>query len=129
MPVELNHTIVFAHDRQESAEFLAGILGLRIGEPWGPFMPIATSNGVTLDYVSLGDGDVAPQHYAFLLGEDEFDAALARIAQAGVTYWADPAMSQPGQINHNHGGRGLYFMDPAGHGMEIITAPYAAHTT
>ena len=36
-------------------------------------------------------------------------------------------LKQPGEINHHHSGRGLYFMDPAGHGMEIITRPYGSH--
>ena len=67
------------------------------------------------------------QHYAFLISEDEFDAAFGRIRQAGITYYADPRMKQPGEVNHHHGGRGLYFLDPAGHGMEIITRPYDSH--
>jgi catechol 2,3-dioxygenase-like lactoylglutathione lyase family enzyme len=80
-----------------------------------------------LDYVSVGAAPVAPQHYAFLIPEADFDAAFARIQTAGITCWADPAMKQAGQINHNHGGRGVYFLDPSGHGMEIITQPYEAH--
>ncbi|HEY0697578.1 MAG TPA: VOC family protein [Micromonospora sp.] len=127
MSVELNHTIVFARDRQESAGFLAGILGLSIGTAWGPFLPVATGNGVTLDYVSVGEQPVAPQHYAFLVPEEDFDAVFDRLRATGTSYWADPAMTQPGQINHNHGGRGVYFLDPAGHGMEVITRPYDSH--
>lgn len=124
MSVELNHTIVFARDRQESAEFLAGILGLTVGPAWGPFLPVATSNGVTLDFATTGE-KVAPQHYAFLVAEDAFDAVLDRIIAKGLTYWADPMMTLTGQINHHHGGRGVYFLDPSGHGMEVITQPYA----
>jgi extradiol dioxygenase family protein len=127
MPVELNHTIVHARDNRESAEFLARILGLEAGDEWGPFIPVATSNGVTLDFASIPVESITMQHYAFLIGEDEFDAAFERIQQAGITYYADPHMKQPGEINHHHGGRGLYFLDPAGHGMEIITRPYASH--
>jgi extradiol dioxygenase family protein len=129
MPVELNHTIVHARDNRESAEFLAGILGLEAGDEWGPFIPVSTSNGVTLDFASIPAESITMQHYAFLIAEDEFDAAFDRIRQAGITYYADPRMKQPGEINHNHGGRGLYFLDPAGHGMEIITRPYASHGT
>ena len=127
MPVELNHTIVHARDNRESAEFLAGILGLEVGNEWGPSIPVATSNGVTLDFASIPVESITMQHYAFLISEDEFDAAFGRIQQAGITYYADPHMKQPGEVNHHHGGRGLYFRDPAGHGMEIITRPYDSH--
>lgn len=125
MPVELNHTIVFAKDRTASAEFLAHILGLEVGPPFGPFLPINTGNGVTLDYAST-ERDVAPQHYAFLVTEEEFDGIFARIEAAGITYYPGPSFADPGQINHNDGGRGMYFMDPDGHGMEVITRPYGS---
>jgi extradiol dioxygenase family protein len=127
MSVELNHTIVHARDNRESAEFLARILDLEVGNEWGPFIPVATSNGVTLDFASSPAESITMQHYAFLISEEEFDAAFERIRQAGIAYYADPRMRQPGEVNHHHGGRGLYFLDPAGHGMEIITRPYASH--
>ncbi|MGK4581480.1 VOC family protein [Kitasatospora sp. HPMI-4] len=124
MSVELNHTIVHSRDNRSSAEFLAGILGLEVGAEWGPFIPVATGNGVTLDFATIPAESITPQHYAFLISEQEFDAAFERIRQAGITYYADPHRKQPGEINRNDGGRGLYFMDPAGHGMEILTVPY-----
>lgn len=126
MSVELNHTIVHARNNRESAEFLAGILGLEAGAEWGPFVPVATANGVTLDFASSPAESITTQHYAFLISEEEFDAAFERIRQAGITYYADPHMKQPGEINHHYGGRGLYFLDPAYHGMEIITRPYGS---
>ncbi|WP_354641259.1 VOC family protein [Kitasatospora camelliae] len=124
MSVELNHTIVHARDNRESAEFLGRILGLEVGEAWGPFVPVLTANGVGLDFATVPAGTIAPQHYAFLVSDEEFDAAFARILEAGITYWADPRMRHPGEINHNHGGRGVYFLDPSGHYLEIITRPY-----
>ncbi|WP_225823656.1 VOC family protein [Streptomyces naphthomycinicus] len=124
MSVELNHTIVHARDKRESAEFLAGVLGLEAGPDWGPFVPVGTSNGVTLDFATVPAESIVMQHYAFLITEEEFDAAFARIRAAGITYYADPHGKQPGEINHYYGGRGLYFMDPAGHAMEIMTRPY-----
>ncbi len=126
MSVELNHTIVAARDRRESAEFLAHILGLEVGAQWGPFLPVAVSNGVTLDFADGGTGEITSQHYAFLISEPEFDAAFARIRAAEITYWADPRGQLKNEINHHWGGRGLYFRDPAGHGMEIITRPYGS---
>jgi catechol 2,3-dioxygenase-like lactoylglutathione lyase family enzyme len=126
MSVELNHTIIHGRNNRESAEFLAGILGLEVGIEWGPFIPVVTSNDVTLDFATTPAESITRQHYAFLISEEEFDAAFARIQQAGITYYADPHGEQPGEINHNDGGRGLYFLDPAGHGMEIITRPYGS---
>ncbi|MEV0265602.1 VOC family protein [Streptomyces sp. NPDC050617] len=126
MSVELNHTIVHARDSRESAEFLAHILGLEVGAEWGPFIPVATSNAVTLDFAEVPAESLVMQHYAFLVSDDEFDAAFARIRQGGIAYYADPRLKQAGEINHHHGGRGLYFLDPSGHGMEIITRPYGS---
>ncbi|MEU6578150.1 VOC family protein [Streptomyces sp. NPDC046805] len=119
MSVELNHTIVGARDKHASARFLAGILGREVGEPFGPFTPVVLDNAVTLDYLTLTE--VRPQHYAFLVGDEEFDAAFARIQASGLTYWADPGHRAPGELNHRWGGRGLYFSDPDGHNMEILT--------
>lgn len=119
MSVELNHTIVGAHDKQASARFLAGILGVRVGDEFGPFVPVVLDNSVTLDY--MNQDEVRPQHYAFLVSEEEFDAAFDRIQQAGLTYWADPLHRTPGEINHRSGGRGVYFNDPDGHNMELLT--------
>ncbi|MEV7149045.1 VOC family protein [Streptomyces sp. NPDC093084] len=127
MSVELNHTIVHARDNRESARFLAHVLGLEVGTEWGPFVPVATGNGLTLDFAAVPAESIVMQHYAFLVSDEEFDAAFDRIRRAGITYYADPRLKQPGEINHHHGGRGLYFMDPAGHGMEIITRPYDSH--
>ncbi|MEV0493551.1 VOC family protein [Streptomyces atratus] len=124
MSVELNHTIIHARDNRESAEFLANILGLEIGAEWGPFIAVSTANGVTLDFATIPTESIAVQHYAFLVSEAEFDAAFARIKGLGITYWADPHRRRPGEINHNDGGRGVYFLDPVGHAMEIITRPY-----
>lgn len=128
MSVELNHTIVHARDNRESADFLAHILGLRVGEPWGPFVPLQLGNGVTLDFATVPAESIAMQHYAFLVPESAFDGILRRIQDAGLTHWADPHGKRPGEINHNDGGRGVYFMDPAGHGMEVITRPYGSGT-
>ncbi|MFC5144762.1 VOC family protein [Streptomyces aureoversilis] len=129
MTVELNHTIVHARDNRESAEFFAGLLGLEITAEWGPFIAVDLSNGVTLDFATIPADRIAPQHYAFLISEEEFDAAYAQISQRGIEHYADPRRQQPGTINHNDGGLGVYFMDPAGHAMELITVPYGGWTS
>ncbi|MFF1926082.1 VOC family protein [Streptomyces sp. NPDC058221] len=129
MSVELNHTIVHSRDNRESAEFLAGILGLEVGAEWGPFIAVATANGVALDFATVPAASITPQHYAFLISEAEFDTAFARIQELGATYYADPQRRHPGEINHNDGGRGVYFIDPSGHAMEIITRPYGGYAS
>lgn len=126
MPVELNHTIVAAQDKRVAAEFLAEILGLEVGAPFGPFLPVETSNSVTLDFMDRAPDEITSQHYAFLVSEEEFDAILGRIQQGGITYYADPGHREAGRINRNDGGRGAYFEDPNGHNLEIITRPYGS---
>jgi len=123
MSIELNHTIVHASDRDATAAFLTEVLGLPEAQEYGPFRVVEVANGVSLD-VMHDPGSFQPQHYAFLVGEDEFDAILGRIKDRGLTYWADPFHRQEGQINHNDGGRGVYWEDPDGHNLEIITVPY-----
>ena len=125
MAVQLNHTIVWCKDRQTSATFLSEVLGVGAPVPFGPFLVVELSNGVSLDYYSI-EGDIARQHYAFLVSESEFDEIFARIRARELEYWADPARSQPGQINRHDGGRGTYFQDPDGHLLEIITRPYGS---
>ncbi|MEU8763708.1 VOC family protein [Streptomyces sp. NPDC048659] len=124
MSVELNHMIVHARDNRESAEFFVALLQLGIAEEWGPFIAVALGNGVTLDFATIPADSITPQHYAFLISEEEFDAAYALIGRRGIEHYADPHRKQPGAINHNDGGRGVYFIDPAGHMMEFLTVPY-----
>ena len=122
MSVELNHTIVPSSDNRASAEFLGGILGLPAPRPWSVFMVLNVANGVTLDFEEVDA--VAPNHYAFLVSDPEFDGILERIRSSGAGYYADYTRQQAGEINHLYGGRGVYFDDPDGHLMEAITKPY-----
>jgi catechol 2,3-dioxygenase-like lactoylglutathione lyase family enzyme len=117
MTIELNHTIIPAKDKWRSAKFLADILGLEAGPEWSHFVPVRTSNGVTLDFAEATE--FRRQHYAFLVGEQEFDAALSRIKSAGLAFYADFNRDGRGQINHLYGGRGCYFEDPDGHLMDL----------
>ncbi len=125
MAVQLNHTIVSAHDKQASADFLAEILGLSTPAPFGPFMMVQTDNEVTLDFIDSA-GEIVPQHYAFQVSDGEFDEIFGRIRERGHSYWADPYHREPGEINTRDGGRGLYFDDPDGHNLEILTRPYGS---
>lgn len=124
MTVTLNHTIVHATDKRASATFLADLLGLEPPTTYGPFAVVQVG-GTSLDFAD----DHAPdgfqrQHYAFLVSEDDFDAIWQRIRSRGLAFWADPFHRSEGRINHNDGGRGLYWEDPDGHNLEILTVPY-----
>ena len=123
MAAQLNHTIVWCRDQEVSSQFLAEMLGRPDPVRFGPFHVVELDNGVSLDFRG-GYDSPSRQHYAFLIGEDDFDAVLSRIHARGLEHWADPARTRPGQINHNDGGRGVYFPDPDGHFLEVITRPY-----
>ncbi len=128
MSVNLNHTIVWCRDKKESARYLTETMGLPEAQAWGPFMIIEMENGVSLDYHDVADTDaqIASQHYAFLVSDDEFGEIFGRIQQAGQDYWADPGLSHQGEVNQRDGGRGVYFKDPDGHLLEILTRPYGS---
>ena len=125
MTVQLNHTIVAVRDKQESATFLSEILGVGKPVPFGPFLVVEVDNEVSLDFAD-DHGPVHPQHYAFLVDEDRFDEIFGRIRERGLAYWADPFRRLPGETNTNDGGRGVYWEDPSGHFLEIITRPYGS---
>ncbi len=125
MAIDFNHTILSARDSKASAEFLAVILGLPAPRRWGPFEIVTTDNGANLDYLDV-DGEIAPQHYAFLVSESEFDDIFSRIRERQLPYWADPGRTKPGEINRHDGGRGLYFEEINGHLLEVITRPYGS---
>jgi len=123
MSVKLDHTIVHARDKSASASFYAEVFGLARPVAFGPFLDVQTANEVTLAFLET-DAEIQVQHYAFLVSEQEFDQIFGRVKARGLAWWADPARSRKGAINRNDGGRGVYFEDPAGNLLEIITRPY-----
>jgi catechol 2,3-dioxygenase-like lactoylglutathione lyase family enzyme len=126
MAIKLNHTIVHSNDPRASADFLTSLFGLPAAKRFGPFHVVEVGNEVSLDFLS-GDGmEIQMQHYAFLVSEPEFDGIFGRIKERRLKYWADPGQKQEGEINHHFGGRGVYFQDPSGHLLEIITRPYGS---
>ena len=123
MPVQLNHTIVWCHDKRRSSALLARILGGPPATAFYNFMVLKLANNVSLDFADIA-GPIAPQHYAFLIDESEFVATFSRIRDEGLSYWADPMKSRPNEINHGDGGHGVYFEDLDGHLLEVITRRY-----
>ena len=126
MNIKLNHTIVHSKDKRAAADFFTGLFGVSRAKPFGPFLGVEVGNEVTLDFMDADGDDIQPQHYAFLVGEEEFDQIFGRIKERGLKYWADPAQTSEGEINRHDGGRGVYFEDPSGHLLEIITRPYGS---
>ena len=124
MTIKLNHTIVHSKDPRAAAEWFTGMFGLPAPKPFGPFLDVEVGNEVTLAFLDADGMEIQIQHYAFLVSDAEFDQIFGRVKARKVKYWADPGMRQEGQINRHFGGRGVYFQDPSGHLLEIITKPY-----
>ncbi len=125
MPIELNHTIVAATDAPAAARYMTEVMGLPEAVAFGPFLVVEADNGVSLDFLTCED-PFEIQHYAFLVSEAEFDAIFGRLLDREQPYWADPHRHVPGEINTHDGGRGVYFLNPDGHVLEIITRPYGS---
>jgi catechol 2,3-dioxygenase-like lactoylglutathione lyase family enzyme len=127
MPVTLNHTVIPARDKHKSAAFLAGILGLQTGRPFGRFAPVHIGESLSLDFADVdfagrGVTTIAPHHYAFQVDCAEFDAIFERIVAAGLRYYAEPhEPHRYGEISIRRGGRAVYFDDPDGHIIEVMT--------
>lgn len=125
MPISINHMIVFAEDKEVSSRFLAEILGCPAPTQWNFFSTVDLGDGTLVQFVTA-DFTIQAQHYAFLVAEDEFDDIYQRIVERQLEHWADPQMKRPNEYNTNHGGRGVYFREPSGHNLEVLTAPYTA---
>jgi catechol 2,3-dioxygenase-like lactoylglutathione lyase family enzyme len=125
MAIKLNHTIVYSRDRQASSSFMTELFALPPAKPFEPFLCVEVANEVTLDFIET-DKPIAPQHYAFLVSEAEFDEIFGRIQARAIAYWADPGRAHKSAINRHDGGRGVYFEEPSGHLLEIITRPYGS---
>jgi catechol 2,3-dioxygenase-like lactoylglutathione lyase family enzyme len=124
MSVSFNHTIIAARDRNASARFFRELLELGEAPSWGPFTNIQLDDGTLLQFAEPPVEHIQMQHYALLIDDELFDRAYRRLVERGVEHWADPQMKRPGETNTEHGGRGVYFKDPAGHAIELITRPY-----
>src|SRR5690349_7210489 len=107
MAVQLNHTIVYCRDQQSASAFWTDVFGLSPATRFGPFLDVEVANGVTFAFHDSDPEYIIPQHYAFLVSESEFDEIIGRVVDKGLGYWADPMKSEPGEINHHDGGRGV----------------------
>jgi catechol 2,3-dioxygenase-like lactoylglutathione lyase family enzyme len=120
MSITLNHTIVPAHDKEASAKHFAQLFGLKYDGPMGPFAPVRINETLTLDFDDRRER-FDSHHYAFHVSDQEFEAIFERVKAAGIVYGSLPWSLEDGQINHRRGGRGVYFRDPNGHILELLT--------
>lgn len=127
MTVTLNHTIVHAKDSGATARFLTEMLGLPAPRKLGHFVVVEV--GPTCLDILRTDATMSSRHFAFLVSEEEFDAIFDRLQARRVPYWADPFHQEADRINHWDDGRGVYFDDPNGHLIEVITPPYGGGLT
>jgi len=122
MSIELNHTIVPAYDKVASAKFYAKIFGLAFEEGTvGYFAPLRINKTLTFDFDDDYDDTFDAHHYAFKVGEDDFDRIFGRIQAEGIPYGSEPTARENMTINHRGGGRGVYFCDLNGHILELLT--------
>ncbi len=126
MPVTFNHTIIVSADRDKSADFYRNLFSLEEAPAWGPFRNLLLDGGTgaMLQFASPPVDQIQPQHYALLVDDATFDRAMNVLRDNAIDHWADPQMSKPGEVNTEHGGRGVYVRDPSGHFLEFTTAPY-----
>ena len=89
MTITLNHTIVWARDKEGAARFFAEIFGLRFEGLRGHFAPVRVNDALTLDFADA-KGTIASQHYAFHVSDAEFDAILQRVKDAGLVLLQGP---------------------------------------
>ncbi|HEY1353869.1 MAG TPA: VOC family protein [Ktedonobacteraceae bacterium] len=126
--ITFNHTILAARDRHVSATFFTHLFGLPEPTAWGPFVSVRLDEDLFLQFAEPGINDIQMQHDAFLVDDRSFDEISARLLQGGIEHWADPQATLPGRIHTHHGGRGVYFRDPVGHGFAILTRPSGSAT-
>ena len=123
MTITLNHTIVWARDKDAASRFFAKIFGLRFEGLGGHFAPVRVNETLTLDFADA-KGTIASQHYAFHVSDAEFDAILQRVKDAGLAFGSGPwSLEVDGKLNDWNGGRGFYYKDRDGHVIELMTMP------
>lgn len=123
MTARFNHTIIASLDADAMAEFYLDLLEAEQAPEWGPFRNVTIGDGVLLQFAAP-PFEFKPQHYAFQLDDDHFDRAYAAIRHRGLDHWADARQTRPGEVNTEHGGRGVYLLDPSGHYLELLTGAY-----
>lgn len=122
MEITLNHTIVPSHNNVESARFYERILGFEFIKEWGHFAVVKVNSTLTLDFMVREN--FSSIHYAFKVNDQQFNEILERIKKEGISFGSGPSSLEDGNTNNNDNGQGVYFKDPNGHVLELITKDY-----
>lgn len=122
MSITLNHTIIPTHDKEKTAQFYARIFGFEYIGAFASFIVVRVNESLCLDFANRNQFE--SHHYAFKVSEEEFDQIFTRIKMEKIKYGSGPYDPENMDINHNHGGRGVYFRDENGHLLEMLTADY-----
>jgi catechol 2,3-dioxygenase-like lactoylglutathione lyase family enzyme len=120
MSIVLDHTIVPAYDKEESARFFARIFGLTYEGPLHHFAPVQVSESLTLDFDT--DSDFDSHHYAFKVDGMKFEEVFTRVKAEKIPYGSGPMLPDDMKVYSHNGKRGFYFRDPVGHLLEVLTA-------
>jgi catechol 2,3-dioxygenase-like lactoylglutathione lyase family enzyme len=121
MAIVLHHTIIRSRDKQRSARFFAELLGLQVGEPAGPFIPVQVNEALTFDFDDRHE--FVSGHYAFLVDDPTFDHAMQKLQAGGIIFGSGRTIGWDQEIEHRNGGRTVYVQDPDGHSYELFTTP------
>lgn len=122
MAITLNHTIVPCFDKVASAKFYSRVFGFEYVGVFSHFIVVRVNDTLSLDFDN--QEQFMPLHYAFKVSEQEFDTLFERLQAEHIPYGSGPGTPDDMTINHNYGGRGVYFRDPNGHLLEMLTADY-----
>jgi catechol 2,3-dioxygenase-like lactoylglutathione lyase family enzyme len=120
MTIVLNHTIVPTRNKRDAARWFAQIFGLSFDEAAAEhFAPVRVNETLTLLFNDAAD--FGPSHYAFHVGDAEFDAIFGQVKANGLKFGSAPGHFDDGKLNNWNGGRGVYFKSPDGHVLELMT--------
>jgi hypothetical protein len=123
MTADLDHTIVHVRNRQAAAAHVVEMLDLDPAVDYGPFAMVRLGNQAVLAFADTL-GRPRAGHFAFLVDPAEFEQVRQRLADHGITTYADPGHREEGVDEaRDEGGRGLYWDDPDGNALEILTVP------
>lgn len=122
MAITLNHTIVPCFNNVESAKFYCRLFGFEYIGEFSRFIVVRVNDTLCLDFDSRDKFE--SNHYAFKVSEQEFDEIFERLQTGNINYGSGPCEADDMKINHNYGGRGVYFRDQNGHLLEMLTADY-----
>src|SRR5258708_7058600 len=119
MSIVLDHTIVPARDKEESARFFARIFGLEYNGPVSHFAPVKINDTLTVDFDNWDSFE--RHHYAFKVSEAEFDGIFDRVRSEGLVYGSGPRSAENMEINHRNGGRRFFFPGATGDLLQALT--------